>query len=224
MIYFTKDTTLPPFVPLPRFIIQGEYTVNAKLLYGLILNRTLLSRKSGWYAENGAVYVIYTIKQMANDLNRSERTVKTALNELENAGLIQRVRQGWNRANRIFLKLPDMVRISSPPEGDNCPLDGQDSAHCIGQILPTSNNNQENNRISKTDSSEEAHLFGEFQKCFSYRFSVCRFARFVPWNRSCLYREIIAVYGIHRKKLSQSLRNYKKLDCTGFSEKSSQQI
>ena len=76
MIYFTKDTTLPPFVPLPRFIIQGEYTVNAKLLYGLILNRTLLSRKSGWYAENGAVYVIYTIKQMANDLNRSERTVK----------------------------------------------------------------------------------------------------------------------------------------------------
>ena len=147
MIYFTKDTALPPFVPLPRFIIQGEYTVNAKLLYGLLLNRTLLSRKSGWYAENGAVYVIYTIKQMSNDLNRSERTVKTALNELENAGLIQRVRQGWNRA----------------PEGDNCTLDGQDSAHCSGQILPTSNNNQENNRISKTDSSEEAHRFGEFQ-------------------------------------------------------------
>ena len=163
MIYFTKDTALPPFVPLPRFIIQGEYTVNAKLLYGLLLNRTLLSRKSGWYAENGAVYVIYTIKQMSNDLNRSERTVKTALNEFENAGLIQRVRQGWNRANRIFLKLPDMVQLSSPPEGDNCTLDGQDSAHCSGQILPTSNNNQENNRISKTDSSEEAHRFGEFQ-------------------------------------------------------------
>lgn len=81
-------------MPLPRFIIQGEYTVNAKLLYGLILNRTLLSRKSGWYAENRAVYVIYTIKQMAEDLNRSERTVKTTLSELENAGLIQRVRQG----------------------------------------------------------------------------------------------------------------------------------
>ena len=56
-----------------------------------------------------------------------------------------------------------MVQLSSPPEGDNCTLDGQDSAHCSGQILPTSNNNQENNRISKTDSSEEAHRFGEFQ-------------------------------------------------------------
>jgi predicted transcriptional regulator len=36
--------------------------------------------------------VIYTIKQMADDLDRSERTVKTALRELENAGLITRVR------------------------------------------------------------------------------------------------------------------------------------
>ena len=34
------------------------------------------------------MYVIYTIKQMADDLDRSERTVKTALRELENAGLM----------------------------------------------------------------------------------------------------------------------------------------
>lgn len=163
MIYFTKDTTLPPFVPLPRFIIQGEYTVNAKLLYGLILNRTLLSRKSGWYAENGAVYVIYTIKQMADDLNRSERTVKTALAELENAGLIQRVRQGWNRANRIFLKLPDRVQRSSPPEGNDCTMDGQDSSHCIGQNLPGSNNNQENNKFTNTDIRESVSRYGEYQ-------------------------------------------------------------
>ena len=33
--------------------------------------------------------------------------------ELENAELIIRVRQGWNRANRIFLQLPDEVQLSS---------------------------------------------------------------------------------------------------------------
>lgn len=163
MIYFTKDTALPPFVPIPRFIIQGEYTVNAKLLYGLILNRTLLSRKSGWYAENGAVYVIYTIKQMADDLNRSERTVKTALAELEQAGLIQRVRQGWNKANHIFLKLPDSVQVSSPPEGNACTMVGQESAHPVGQTLPGSNSNQENNRYTKTDKRECSPRYGEYQ-------------------------------------------------------------
>ena len=31
--------------------------------------------------------------ELAEDLNRSEKTVKNALNELENAGLLSRVRQ-----------------------------------------------------------------------------------------------------------------------------------
>ena len=97
-------------------MLAGEYSINAKLLYGLLLNRTTLSQKSGWVSEDGNVYVIYTIKQMADDLDRSERTVKTALRELENAGLITRVRQGWNQANRIFLQIPDRVQVSSRPE------------------------------------------------------------------------------------------------------------
>ena len=78
------------------------------------------------------MYVIYTIKQMADDLDRSERTVKTALWELENAGLITRVRQGWNQANRIFLQIPDRVQVSSCPEGNICPMDVQDSSPCMG--------------------------------------------------------------------------------------------
>ena len=42
MIYFKKDTALPPFIPLPRFMIASEHSINAKLLYGLLLNRTML--------------------------------------------------------------------------------------------------------------------------------------------------------------------------------------
>ena len=116
-------------MPLPRFILRGEYSINAKLLYALLLRRTQLSQKSGWVSEDGDVYVIYTIRQMANDLNRSERTVKAALAELENAGLITRIRQGWNRANHIFLQLPDEVQLSSRPEGKFCPMDGAKFAH-----------------------------------------------------------------------------------------------
>ena len=124
-------------------MLAGEYSINAKLLYGLLLNRTMLSQKSGWVSEDGDVYVIYTIKQMANDLDRSERTVKTALRELENAGLITRVRQGWNQANRIFLQIPDRVQVSSRPEGNICPMDVQDSSPCMGQKLPASNTDGE---------------------------------------------------------------------------------
>ena len=167
MIYFKKDTALPPFIPLPRFMIASEHSINAKLLYGLLLNRTMLSQKSGWVSEDGNVYVIYTIKQMADDLNRSERTVKTALNELENAGLITRVRQGWNRANRIFLHLPDGVQLSSPPEGNICPMEVQESSPCMGQKLPTSNTKQEYINMIQTERGEIARRrFGEYQNVF----------------------------------------------------------
>lgn len=167
MIYFKKDTALPPFIPLPRFMIASEHSINAKLLYGLLLNRTMLSQKSGWVSEDGNVYVIYTIKQMADDLNRSERTVKTALNELENAGLITRVRQGWNRANRIFLHLPDGVQLSSPPEGNICPMEVQETSPCMGQKLPTSNTKQEYITMIQTERGEIARRrFGEYQNVF----------------------------------------------------------
>ena len=154
-------------MPLPRFILRGEYSINAKLLYALLLGRTQLSQKSGWVSEDGDVYVIYTIRQMANDLNRSERTVKATLAELENACLITRVRQGWNRANRIFLRLPDEVQSSSHPEGNPCLLDGSESSRCMGQNLPTSKKEK-----NKTDSSQKnrrgnAHrCFGRYQNVF----------------------------------------------------------
>ena len=148
-------------------MLTGEYSINAKLLYGLLLNRTMLSQKNGWESENGNVYVIYTIKQMANDLDRSERTVKTALRDLENAGLITRVRQGWNQANRIFLQIPDRVQVSSRPEGNTCPMDVQDSSPSIGQELPTSNTEQEYKDKSQTEKAERTRRrYGEFQNVF----------------------------------------------------------
>ena len=152
---------------MPRFIVAGEYSVNAKLLYVLLLSRTQLSQRSGWADENGSVYAIYPIRQMADDLNRSERTVKNALNELENAGLLLRVRQGWNRANRLFLQVPDEVQLSSRPEGNICPMDVQDSSPCMGQKLPTSNTDTEYKEHSKTERVESTRRrYGEFQNVF----------------------------------------------------------
>lgn len=166
MIFFKKNTPLPPFIPLPRFMIASEHSINAKLLYALLLNRTMLSQKSGWVSDEGNVYVIYTIKQMTDDLNRSERTVKNALNELEAAGLITRVRQGWNRANRIFLHLPDRVQLSSLSKGKIYPMEVQEISPCMGQNLPTSNTDKNNTDISQTEKGEIRRRLGQYQNVF----------------------------------------------------------
>lgn len=193
MIFFKKDTALPPFIPIPRFMIASEFSINAKLLYGLLLNRTMLSQKSGWVSEDGYVYVIYTIKQMADDLNRSERTVKTALNELQNAGLLTRVRQGWNRANRIFLHLPDGVQFSSPPAGRNYPMDGQKTSPCMGQNLPSSKNEQKYSNKKQTEKREIRLRVGQYQNVFLSESQLAELESAYP-NQYAEYIERLSAY------------------------------
>lgn len=166
-IFIKCSTKLPPYLPLPRFILRSELSLNAKLLYGLLLNRTTLSQEHQWTDDQGNVYVIYTVQQMADDLDRSKRTVQNALNELDCAGLILRVRQGWNRANRIFVLLPDMVQLSAPPESKEFPAAMQDSALCKAQDLPTSKTDTEyhNTENQKRERDALAGL-GSYQNVF----------------------------------------------------------
>ncbi len=182
-------------------MLAGEYSINAKLLYGLLLNHTTLSQKSGWVSEDGNVYVIYTIKQMANDLDRSERTVKTALRELENAGLITRVRQGWNQANRIFLQIPDRVQVSSRPEGNICPMDVQDSSPCMGQKLPTSNTDTEYKDERQTDKGEDTPLvLGQYHNVFLSVSQLARLQEAYPADYERTIEHLSEYMEIHGKR------------------------
>ena len=93
MIYFKKDTALPPFIPLPRFMIASEHSINAKRLYGCCSTAPCFAKIGVGIRGRKCVCHLH---DKADGLNRSERTVKTALNDLENAGLITHIRRGWN--------------------------------------------------------------------------------------------------------------------------------
>ena len=81
------DTRLPPYLPYPRFLLQADLTQTAKLLYALLLDRATLSQANGWLDEGGRIYLVFPIEKIAAALDRSTMTVKTALSELEDAGL-----------------------------------------------------------------------------------------------------------------------------------------
>lgn len=106
-MHFKQDTALPPFYPLPQFLLARKLTANAKILYALLLSRTQLSQRSGWVGEDGSVYIIYTVRQMAQALGCSVRSVSSALRELEREGLLRRLRRGITKANLLYLLLPD---------------------------------------------------------------------------------------------------------------------
>lgn len=50
----------------PRF---KHLSTDAKLLYGMLLDRMSLSVKNGWYDEDGRVYIYYTVEEICGDMN-----------------------------------------------------------------------------------------------------------------------------------------------------------
>ena len=64
--YFTKEQSdMFAFYRVPKILITSDYfeelSTNAKLLYGLLLDRVSLSSNNGWVDEQGHVYIIYTL-------------------------------------------------------------------------------------------------------------------------------------------------------------------
>ena len=88
--YIKKETRLADFDPCPRFIWNEGLSSLAISVYTLLLGR---------------VYVIYTVKHMAEKLSMSEPPIYAALKMLEEKGLIERKSSGKGNPNHIYVKI-----------------------------------------------------------------------------------------------------------------------
>ena len=104
--YMTDQTRIPAFHPYPRFLLRMELTNTARVLYTLLLDRAKLSRRNGWKDEKGQIYLIYPIANIAKDLGKSQTTIKKAMRELEDAGLVEKKQQGFCMPNILYIKIP----------------------------------------------------------------------------------------------------------------------
>ncbi|HIY01350.1 MAG TPA: GntR family transcriptional regulator [Candidatus Blautia faecipullorum] len=99
----TADTVLLPCMPLPRAMLRLPISSTAKVMYAHMLDMIFLS---GMEDANGIMYIHLPIVELAAALARSTMTVKRSLNELEDAGLILRVRQSFGEPNKIYILIP----------------------------------------------------------------------------------------------------------------------
>ena len=105
--FLTADTSLPPYMVFPRFLLDTELNETTKLLYVILLDRARLSLKNdGWTDASGHVFIYFTIEAMAKVMHKSQMTIKTSLTSLEKSELIFRKRQGVGQPNRIYVKFP----------------------------------------------------------------------------------------------------------------------
>lgn len=107
--YFTeRDAIDYAFYRVPKALITDpqyrSVSTDAKLLYGLRLDRMDLSVKKRWLDEYGRVYLFYTIASIQADLCCCKEKACKLLRELEIAGLIEKKRQGRGSPSRIYVK------------------------------------------------------------------------------------------------------------------------
>ena len=109
--YYGRESEQFSFFRIPRLLFQDDrfkkLSCEAKLLYGLMLDRLSLSQRNNWIDEEGRVYIIYKLEHICIEMNcGKDKAVKTLaeLDAEKGIGLIDRKRQGQGRATIIYVK------------------------------------------------------------------------------------------------------------------------
>ena len=109
--YYREEADQFSFIRIPKQLFIdpafSDLSTDAKLVYGLLLDRMSLSRKNDWFDENNRVYIVFTIDEMVNTLNCGRDKSIKILQELDSEngiGLIEKKRLGRGKPNIIYVK------------------------------------------------------------------------------------------------------------------------
>lgn len=109
--YYGLEAEQFSFYRIPRLLIKDErfkgLSNDAKLLYGLMLDRMSLSMKNEWLDEENRAYIIYTIDNIMEDLSCGKNKAVNVLAELDSIkgiGLVEKKRRGFGQPDIIYVK------------------------------------------------------------------------------------------------------------------------
>ena len=153
--FYGEESEQFSYFRIPRLLVRSKrfktLSTDAKLLYGLMLDRMGLSAKHGWYDELGRVYIYYTLDEIQTDLMCGHNKAVRLLAELDTGkdgfGLIERVKQGQGRPAKIYVKnfpkreasyldniYPDLSYPDPSIYPAQAPPDGYDRFDCRKQL------------------------------------------------------------------------------------------
>ena len=106
--FYGGQADLFSFYRLPKALFVDTrfrgVSAEAKILYGLLLDRMSLSVKNGWLDSTGRVYIIFTTEEIMTSLYCADNKATKLMKELEGCGLIERKRRGLGKPNLIYVK------------------------------------------------------------------------------------------------------------------------
>lgn len=164
--YYGPEAEQFTFYRIPKVLFEADgvrdISTDAKLLYGLMLDRMQLSARNNWMDENGRIYIYYTVNQIMRNLGCGNKKVAKLLDELETeAKLIERVRIGFNKPNRIYVK--NFLSVVSKGHDHTCQKDTTGSVEMTS--LEVSKGHTNNTDINNTEFSDNNLIVSEEERC-----------------------------------------------------------
>ena len=142
--YMYKNTKLPQYLPMPKFLTELPLSNTERYIYTLLLNRAQYSQMNGMVDEQGKVYIFYPIHQLSEKSGKGSTTVKSAIKHLIEVGVLEKVSEGKGRANRLYLLFPDEEVGQKTGVGKLTGV-GQKTVSNYGENLTTSKYKSKNN-------------------------------------------------------------------------------
>ena len=158
---------LPQYLPYARFLLDADLSHTSKLLYTLLLDRATLSQKNNWVDNQGRIYVIYPLSNLAKDLGCCVSSVTRSFAELEKAELAERVRSGFSKPSHILLKVPHTVQNCAVTVCTSAQSDCAETRSMIAQKCTPNQRNKSNLKDNHLIKTTDAPLtFGEYRNVF----------------------------------------------------------
>ena len=149
------------YIHIPKAILEQEkyasLSPEAKLLYGLMMDRACLSYTNGWRNECGEVYIHYTLENVARALGCRHEKAAKIMRELVNTGLIKVSRKArYSPYEIVVLPFDDETPISGTEAtvSDTMNADFPQSESDYSQ--PESDFSEKENRFSENKTRESA--------------------------------------------------------------------
>lgn len=109
--YYNYEAEIYNHLPFPRLLLTHEkfrhLSAEAKILYGLLLERNATSVQNGWQDVDTRNYVYFPQQEVQDVFNVSHTTAKKIMDELDEKtsgiGLIERKRQGLGLPTKIYV-------------------------------------------------------------------------------------------------------------------------
>lgn len=110
--YYGAEAEQVTFIRVPKVLFTdkehfGSLSNEAKLMYGLLLERMSLSRKNNWIDDENRVYIIFLIEEIEEIMDVCHDKALNILKELDDVngiGLVKKKRRGLGLPSILYVK------------------------------------------------------------------------------------------------------------------------